>query len=460
MMLTHLSPQLATKVSELVDNIGNASEVINVWAVFSSPSQPSFNVTMSKNIKNIKIEQQFILNYADKITMTCEVPKNTYIVLYNSRKDLQCLLEFTAFDPTVASFIPEKPYFSRKFRAILMTNPDIFKQFPADRLEPSERSEKDTDRTYFKVEIELVSDVVFQMRKRRVNFMATTATMKNILEYTANVFGIKKAVISPPDNTTVYTNFYVPPSMGMCEVMNYYQKAPGYGVYTHGFCYYITDDVLFIFPRFGRPIDLNLIDIYYIGQKNFEGLNKFSHQSEYSKWYKWFSNSGSGAGKYEILCNTDVIEKNWSDLGSENDPTAYNTQMDQTLIDGMKINKADELYSVVANVINYVVKPSDPVSTSTINIQFRRNHGNPYSLQSELFRFQGTSLCFDWKNARPFTFLPGTTVKYHYDDKFGYACLNCTCEAVTYEIQQLDNPLMPSFGCNATVLLNHMNQII
>ena len=71
MMLTHLSPQLATKVSELVDNIGNASEVINVWAVFSSPSQPSFNVTMSKNIKNIKIEQQFILNYADKITMTC-----------------------------------------------------------------------------------------------------------------------------------------------------------------------------------------------------------------------------------------------------------------------------------------------------------------------------------------------------------------------------------------------------
>lgn len=455
-----LSVQLRTKVDELVEKIGNASEVINVYATFSSPANPMFNVTMSKNIKKIVIEQKFLTHYTDKIIMTCEVKKNDYIVLYNSRKDLQCLLEFTAFDPSKPTFLPEKPYLKRKYRALMLTTGDIFKQIPKEKIEPEDHVEMDHERQYFNVEFELISDAVYQMRKKKVNFMATTATMNDILHYTANAFGFMKAVIVPPDNIKPYVNFFVPPSLGINEIMHYYQRAPGCGVYRFGFCYYITDDVLFVFPRFGVPLPLNLIDVYSIGSKNYEGLNKFSHQQEYSFWQKWFNNLGPGSGKYEILCNSEITEKNWSDEGSENNATAYIVQKDDTLIDGMKVNRKDEEYHVVSNTINYVVKPADPISTTAINMESRRSHANEFVIQSELYRYQGTSIAFTWMNSRPFTFLPSTSVKFHYDDKFGYKCLNCSCEAVTYTIEQLDSPLLPCFGCQARVMLNHMNQLI
>lgn len=455
-----LSVQLRTKVDELVEKIGNASEVINVFATFTSPSNPMFNVTMSKHIKKITIEQKFLTNYTDKIIMTCEVKKNDYIVLYNSRKDLQCLLTFTAFDPSASIFFPEKPYFKRKYRALMLTTGDIFKEIPLHEIEPDDHMEMDHERKYFNVEFELITDAVYQMRKKKLNYMATTAIMNDILHYTANAFGFLQAVIVPPDNMQVYTNFYVPPSLGINEIMHYYQRAPGYGVYNRGFCYYITDDVFFVFPRFGVPLPLNLIDIYSIGEKNYEGLNKFSHQEEYSLWQKWFNNLGPGSGKYEILCNTAITEKNWSDEGSENDPTAYVVQKDNTLIDGMKINRKDEEYHVISNTINYVIKPADPVSLTSINMASRRSHANEYVIQSELYRYQGTSIAFTWLNARPFTFLPATSVKFHYDDKFGYKCINCTCEAVTYTIEQLESPLLPAFGCQARVMLNHMNQLL
>lgn len=446
MLSNELSVQLRTKVEDLVQKIGNDSEVINVHALFTSPSQPNFNVSISKDIKEIIIRQEFLKNYTDKIIMKCQVPKNTYIVLYNSRKDLQCLLEFSKFDPMAQTAEPEKPYLSKKYRAVLLTNTDIFKQVPAKKMEPNEedRVETDHDRSYFNVEIELITETVFLMRKKRLNFVATTATMKDILHYTANAFGITKAVIVPPDNETVYTNFFVPPTMNIAEIMHYYQKAPAYGVYNNGFCYYVTDDTLFVYPRFGTPLPLNNINIYSIGEMNYEGMSKYSLNE---------------ATSLEILCNTIVNERNWSDIGSENNPTAYNTLVNETLIDGMKRNMKDEVYTVIPNVANHIVPPSDPASVDSVNIHFKQTRGNTFSLKSDLFRYQGTSLGFEWKNAHPFSFLPGTNVHFHYDDKFGYACLNCTCEMVIYTITQIQSPLFPTFAVNAQVVLNHMNQL-
>ncbi len=453
MLSRNLSVQLRRKVEDLVDKIGHESCVCNVHAMFTSSSQPDLGVSISRDIKSISIQQQFLTHYTDKIIMKCEVPRDTYVVLYNSRKDLHCLLEISTFNPTWSVAIPEKPYLSRKYRAVLLTNGDIFKQIPKKQLEPNleERDEKDNDRTMFNVEIELMSEVTFQLRKKRLNFIATTATMADVIRYTVNAFGITKAVIVPPDNKEVYTNFYVPPSMSIAEVMHYFQKAPAYGVYDKGFCYYITDDTIFIYPRFGKPIPLNNINVYSIGEYNYEGLNKFSHQNR----------SIMGLiGTMDILCNTQVLEKNWSDLGSENNPTAYNTQTCETLVDGMKRNVKDEAYTVIPNIVNHVIQPSDPAAPDTINIHFRRTYGNSFNLKSELHRYQGTSLGFEWKNAIPFTFTPGTSVKWHYDDKFGYTCIDCTCEMVTYTIEQVQSPLFPSFDVTATVLLNHMNQLI
>lgn len=441
-----MSKTMRKETQKVIDNIGkmpHESNVFSIIATFTSKLNPKLNVRMSPEIKTVKIHQDYISNFTDKITIKFELLLQDLLYLYNNRRDLFCEIEFYQGDPQQGTKkIDKEPFYKRKYRAILLNIQDIFKSISGERLNGPKKQEDQRNQPTLNIDVELISDLVYKARKKRLNVIMRNKTIKDAIIYCMNFFGFKSARFLPPDNDKKYVNLVVPPDYGIANIMSFMQGSPSMGVYKNGFCSYVTEDCWYVFPRYGAFLPKRVVQIYSVGLTNFEGLGRYD-------WREGLSDDVTT----HIIVNGGIKDSNIGMIGVENRPNAANVMIDSLALDNSRKLKEDGKLTVNPIVRNIAVVPTEPMnSDEPINITFRHSKGNLYSVYSDLIAYQQTTIEFTWKMCSPFTFHPGTEVCYNYDHQNGYKTIHGKCEAVDYVFARQEGVrLYPWFAGEAKV---------
>lgn len=398
-----------TKIFQGIDKLKTRSNIYNIEMTFASPDaeQP---IPLSREIDTVRITQDFINNFTDKIVANLTVDKSTCQWLYYYRNNLWCTLSFTRYDQNAATQQYRAPMYEYKYRCLLITNADPDKAIPASSTQPDEREPTDRNLAFFSVKVELIDDGVYSARKKRITSIFRNTDMKSVLNYSISHFGFKKAVVVNPDNDNKYINFVIPPDFGITDIMSFLQNGAGMGVYKNGFCSYITQGCWYVFPRYGDPICKRAIHLYKVNNDSYAGVPVLN----------WNEALSDGDVTTHIIIDSEVAEKNWSHVGVENAINAANIQLNELIVDHCRSVKKDLEFEMENRIINEARVPTDAMNKDeVVNIEFRPSRNNIYSIMSELGAFQVTTVQFNWNMAEPFIFHPGTVVKYHYEHRAG-----------------------------------------
>ena len=446
--------ELAKSDTNAKNRAASLPNLYNITLVFTSKINPMVNVKLSREVKTVTIEQDYVNNITDKITAELEISVNTFEILQQFRSELFCELSFTPSDFTHGPIKQFTPVFCRQFRAVLLNTQDIYKSISGRKLRPKDYNKTaevtDVAHLTLPLKLELIDDTVYSARHDRIHGVFGEVNMINMLRHIVSDFGIPKAAIKMPDNSYFYTNLVIPPDFGIADIMGFMQNGPGMGVYNNGFCSYITDGTWYIYPRYGEGWSKRVVQLYSLGKDTIAGLNKFDWKEVLSDESDWVTH---------ILLNSDVVENNWSLLGVENTPNAANIQSADLLIDGTRKWIKDDTFHMRPVASPTVFVPSDVMSAEkSINMTFKTSQANDFTITSELCATQASTLAFRWEACSPFTFTPGTEVKFNYDHPGGYKSVSCKCEQVTYKfIQSTTHNLYPVFGGVADVVLVYNN---
>lgn len=413
-MAAHLSIGSIMKKSLMktfsgIDKLKTRSNIYDIELTFSSPDAEK-PIPLSREVNEVKITQDYINNFTDKIVAQLTVYKATSQWLYYYRNNLWCTLTFTRRDPNGSLDQRRAPIYEYKYRCLLITNADPDKAIPASATQPDEREATDRNITFYNVKVELIDDTVYTARKRRITTILRNTDMKSVVNYTISHFGFKKAVVVNPDNTGKYINFVIPPDFGVTDIMYFLQNGAGMGVYKNGFCSYISQGCWYVFPRFGDPICKRAVHFYKVNNDAYAGVPVIN----------WSEALSDGDITSHIIIDSPVTEKNWSHVGVENSINAANIQLNELLVDHCRTVKKDGEFEMENRILNEARVPTDAMNKDEmVNIEFRPSHNNIYSIMSELGAFQVTTLQFNWNMAEPFIFHPGTVVKYQYEHRAG-----------------------------------------
>ena len=451
--IQHLSVAMRDAVDEVLTGIklSKTSNYYNIELQFHTTNNPELSPLLSKELKSVTIEQDYINNFTDKIIAELQLDQITYKVLYYNRNDLFCTLKFTPIPRNSPKPECKEPTYTLKYRAVLIDNPDIFKSIPAYGVEPEQRKRPiaDYNNVTLRIRVELIDDIVYTSRRNRIHGIFTNVKMEDMLRYAVKQFGFKKAVIVKPDNDEEYVNFVIPPDYGIADIMGFFQNSPGFGVYNNGFCSYVTDGTWYVYPRHGDAICKRVVHIYATGQDTVAGLEK----------YNWLRPTADGDTINSILLNNRPTERNWSPLGTENSPNAANIQTVDAILDYSRELVKDGEFNRRPVIMNVASVPSDVMSEdNSINLVYRKSNSNLFTICSELGALQQTVINFTLESAEPFMFRPATQVQYHYDHVNGYKTISGKCEYAKYVFAQAGNiALYPLFSgtVDATIVCDN-----
>lgn len=454
MLNEDLSEGMKKQVKKIVEKIGKESTVSNITMTFTSKKFPEYKIYLCREIESLTIHQDLVQNYADKITAELRMERDPYIGMLYMRKNMQCKLQITFTKPDEVlddKQYSRKPDYELTYMVILTKFEDLFKKMSSEQLFPKKRNENDNDRKTYLMSIELIAEDVYKARKESLYFTGRDTSMYDMMRYCANYFGYKKALLSKPDNSKKYSNFVIPPSYGIESIWNFLQTAAGLGMYNDGLISYIMNGMLFVYPRFGEPVNKLPIHVYCLGGNKFSGLNRMD-------WEEGKQTSPISSCKYplHILSPSELNETNWTSLGSENDQTAICAQMSELVIDATRKLINDKRTDLEHRTHTFGVVPSDVMDYERfVRVRHVKSEGNLFKLASELRSFQGRSIKFEWPHARPWCFHPATIVTIHYDDHSKMEEATGICEMAHYVFEKdQTNRIFPRWTCKGEFDIN------
>ena len=463
--ITRMGVAYKKEIDRIISNILDDNldpNTFNVTMTFVSKITQD-SISLSREIDSINIKQDFILNYTDKITAKLSLTNANYKWFIYNRNDLFCKLTFTKVN--LRRKIPRTgtPLIERTYRCIILTTADIDKILPAGVNEDKDKPKLDRNIAFYNLEIELIEDKIYKARKLRLNAIARgdgkdSVDIETMIYFAIGYFGFTKACVVTPDNDKKYENFVIPPSYGIRDIMGFFQTSPGHGVYSNGFCSYITNECWFVYPRYGAYLTKYPVHFYKLAPGMLAGANA----------YDWKEVPADGSDvTVHILLPDDVEERNVSLLGYENHPNTFSMQMSENVIDNCRTVMEDNVFLMEPRIRNsaFEVNPMDiPDEDNPISLEFRYSHSNMYTIKSESVAYDQTELNLLWRMAVPFTMTPGAIVSFNYEHRSGDDLVMKTmfgaCEYVEYNfVRDKESRLYPVFTGIANIRLacnNHL----
>ena len=316
MLNNDLSEAFKKEVEDIVKKIGTNTSVANIEMEFSCPDIPDKKVYLCKEIESLTIEQDFVLNISDKITAELVMHRDPYIGMLYMRKNMFCQITITHTHPDKVVDDQEykmKPAFEHKYKVLVTRYEDLFKKMSTEQLFPTKRNEEDHDQKSYRMSVQLIDEDVYKARKESLYFTGRDTSMADMMRYCINYFGFKKAYFCKPDNGRKYTNFVIPPSYGVEEIMSFLQNAAGLGIYNDGLISYISNGVWYVYPRYGEPVNKFTTEVYCLGGNKYIGLNRMDWDKNEGERKKKSSGSSSSSS------NSSNSNSNSSSSSSSND---------------------------------------------------------------------------------------------------------------------------------------------
>lgn len=338
MLNNDLSESFKQQVEDIVKKIGTNTSIANIEMEFTCPDIPDKKVYLCKEIESLTIDQDFVLNISDKITAELVMHRDPYIGMLYMRKNMFCQLTITHTHPDKVVDDQEyrmKPAFEHKYKVLVTKYEDLFKKLSTEQLFPEKRVEEDHDQKFYRMSVQFIDEDVYKARKENLYFTGRDTTMADMIRYCINYFGFNKAYFCKPDNSRKYTNFVIPPSYGVEEIMSFLQNSAGLGIYKDGLISYISNGVWYVYPRYGEPVNKFTTEVYCIGGNKYIGLNrmdwdknegerkkkppidpKYAKYFDYPWWWWWWYLIGYDSDEWNRLLNssTDAIKSvNWQE---------------------------------------------------------------------------------------------------------------------------------------------------
>ena len=361
---------------------------------FLSETDPNFEHTPIV-VDDMTIVQGFGNNYMDDITVRFHASPREYRLFNDHEQNLLATVRMTFLSRTGQTINRRTPPVVRTYRAMLVD--------PKDMRELTVDAEKRIEYT-MTIQMRLVEMSIYRIRQQRIHGIFQATTLKDILSYITQVFGITTTSIAPPDNTHTYEHITIPPAKGFLEIFTYLQKQ--YGVYMNGMTYYYTDEALYIYPPYDTdPKFPKTARIYRVEKGDYAGSSSFHRRVD--------------DDIVDIVVTGNNESLNLGQIGAENNGTTQHFLRASQLIDGFAV-PADKMISYEENtslaVETSVRKNMD--SSKKVN-RYTRAQDNLFDASSHLAKHQGRMAQVLWAQAVPFLLKPGQHIKYVHenDDK-------------------------------------------
>lgn len=434
MLILPISKELEKKIQEIIDNRGK--EYFYFRAHMYSSKNPEMHIELDRVARKIneqcfnkRLTADYFLDddpglFTDDINMEVIVTPREYMLMIANRQDLFVNIQLVYVDPETHEEITNKPPLIFQYRCSPEDNEDITKKYNISMIEPDEDQPvyEGHEGATFSIWLTLIHDQVYRVRHSKVNTIFSgnkrPLTVTKVLRYLTQVFGINNIHMIDADNDYNYKHIIIPTPMGINSVFDYIQEE--YGVYNKGFCYFFTNDTLYIYPPYEtQPEEVDsTVHIYNALEGTYIGLQGY-HMYQ---------------GKdIHIVSNSPVDTKNITDMGLENTGNAITHIRADRMIDKFSDTSESKSYIHDDNLSNVELNKQSTLREDALNTSYKKPAINTYKYTSELAKNDATFVVTRWDKCKPNSIYPGQRVKYHYDEKGKYSTKLGKVEYVKYE---------------------------
>lgn len=448
-----------------------ASSIMNIEVTYHGRNvntDEDFELTPTE-VTRINIMQNFEETYGDEISMICTFTPEQLLTMLDNYRNLNCTVIIREQNPTSFFINYSEPILERTYKAVFKDK-ELRKRLSKKALVPDTELEKNgeqQDQSFSNIEIQLVEEGAYLLRKKKFNFQARDVTVRDTICYLAQCCDIKKISIIDPDNTVKYKNMVIPPQQTFTSCMNFLQDY--YGIYEKGLGYYYTDEVLYVYPIYEtKPTTPESAHLYYAGAGSSSG-SKIFHAFSDKVCHIVISSTPvvqdlvdggvENFGNTIMFQHADRIIDLASTIGEGNDST--NARMGLGKIDLKESNTS--LYGFKDDNFGMM----DEVYTQ----MYQFDDSNQYKYRSKMNAYRRSLVGVQWKVGQPFIFKPGYLLHWHFDgedtsrraqgslvgNSSEYQTRSGVCQRVTYDLRPTkskegNNNYM--YTCNADVVLS------
>ncbi len=365
------------------------------------------------SITKLVIDQQFGLNYSDNISLVLTLTPMQLLSMLDNYRDLKCTILIKPRE-IETEYIDDTTLYLDKTYLVLLKDKELRKRLPKKAIVPDtllDKNNEHSDQMFDNVEVQLITESEYLLRKKQFNFIARDTTVKDVILFIAQSCDIPQVCMTEPDNTKTYTNIVIPPRHTFSTCMDFLQNY--YGIYNKGLSYYYMDDTLYVYPAYEtQPTTPESAHLYYGGQNAFLG-NKIYH--------------AMSDDIAHVVINTTPVIKDLIDGGIENYGNAISFQHSDRIVDlistiGEGSSSAAAKIGLGAldikepNTSIFAFESTDSgISEDVYSERFQFDDANSYKYKSELYGFRRTILATSWQNAVLTIFKPGYLLHWHYD---------------------------------------------
>ena len=421
------------------------------------------------------IEQKFIDNAADHISVVVTLAPNEALLLLDNYRNLRAHVMIRRMDQQTETVDREDPVLDRDY-IVALKDKELRKRISKQALIPNEYLAEDRthhEQMFDNIELQLIADDEYNLGMERFHFMLTHVKVKDAILYGVKQMSneIKQVSMVEPDNKKIYMNLVVPPQQNIKSFLEFMQSR--YGVYSRGCNFYFHDGILYIYPPYKRDESDTCSEtthFYCTGDGSFMGCKHY-HAKDQNNMYHIVINHtpiikelvDSGVGRYGNVLRiqrADLLIDRLSTIGEGSG--AENARMGLGKIEVGK-----------TNTIKFMWESPEEVDYGIINNPTTEEFictSSVYKYQSQLMSYRGTLCAFEWTNAEPYFIRPGYAVKWHIDgerdtydpdvtqyrDTAEYKTYNGICDMVIYTFMPAANPQATHypFTCRANIVLN------
>lgn len=486
------------------------SRSMKIYLNFQSDTMDDFqNFTVFPEI--IEITQDFVENYADYIYMRVEVTPDHFQQLVNNHKNLKAELIFRYLDEYTEE-IGDEAVMKLKRKVLIRNYQNLNQNYTTEQLEDAFRNGDDL----ISIELELIEDELYHIRKKEIQFLARDVTMKDVILFVCKQLGFKKVHLVEPDNKRVYENFIMPPMQSMATVFDFLQYTEGMGIYQRGCNYYYSNGIMYIYPQYDtEPENGFTTHIYNAGTYEFKGQQNYHRYddkgnlhiltSEHTEIQNIVQAGVENRRTGSVLFRTEHVVDHWHSLPTvmaklKKTAKKYAKKAAMQYLKAqvpavdMALKAYDKLKQVkgvgsIANKAEGEIKEKaeedkmpkpvvDSDNFDSINRDLsigmadmeqvksgsvEPNYNNPFAVASEVASSYRNRMTVIWMHAEPMAIKPSFPVKFHYDEpsdeekqlnrEISDKELPGTCEKAVYTIHRLGQQSEMLFGCHGHLQL-------
>lgn len=416
----------------------NDPNVFKIECTFRSAANQEWSWTV-RDLLEFDISQNYMANYTDVITMAFFCTPWEYMDLADYSVDLTCRVKISRVVVETEKVLGVVHDFI--YNAIIKDKKNLTRNYPINMLieKPLSEANDATFSNRLPVDIDLIDPVAYAARKRKVNFVLRDATISDAIITITESLGISDIYFTRPDNTRVYTNLWIPPSLGIAEVFNYLQTYGDYGIYDYGARAYISEGVLYLYPILDmEPEQASSVHIYTIGEHMSHGFKRYDKTIE---------------NVLHIVSNSGVDDINLADEGIENEGNWYMCQHSNKLVDVWRVMGEESFDISEDHQTSLVMNPTHAMTSEAYG---PRNivTDNLHVIKSRLIGSYLTASALRWHYATPLSILPGQSITLHHDSKLGYTKTKSIAISVNYTMRApSDRGLNNLFVCSCNINL-------